>query len=83
MSNTELTIQRFVQKNLLYNAADAEIRVTDSLLDSGLIDSMAVLKLVSFVESEFGLEVTDEEVVPENFETIEAIVRLVESKRAG
>ena len=83
MSDTEQTIQRFVRENLLPHGAEAEIGTTDSLLDSGLIDSMAVLRLVSFIESEFGFEVTDEEVVPDNFETVEAIARLVEGKRAS
>ena len=83
MSDTEQTIQRFVRENLLHHGTEVEIGTTDSLLNSGLIDSMAVLKLVSFIESEFGFEVTDEEVVPDNFETIEAIARLVEGKRAS
>ena len=83
MSDTEQTIQRFVRENLLHHGAEVEIGTTDSLLDSGLIDSMAVLRLVSFIESEFGFEVTDEEVIPDNFKTIEAIARLVEGKRAS
>jgi acyl carrier protein len=54
-----------------------------SLLDSGLIDSMGVLELVMFLETEFGISLGDEEVVAENLDTIERITTFVVSKRRG
>lgn len=51
------------------------------LLDSGVIDSTGVLELVTFLESEFGVKVQDEEIVPENFETVGRIAAFVDSKR--
>ena len=55
---------------------------SDSLLESGLIDSMGVLELVTFLESTFSIQVADEEVVPENLDTIAGIVAYVRRKRA-
>lgn len=52
-----------------------------SLLDSGLIDSMGVLELVMFLESEFGISLNDDEVVAENLDTIERIAAFVARKR--
>jgi len=52
------------------------------LLENGLIDSLGIFHLVSFLESEFGVEVQDEELVPENFGTIANIAQLVASKRS-
>lgn len=52
----------------------------DPLLDSGILDSLGVLDLVGFLEKEFTVRVSDDELIPENFETIEALVTFVENK---
>jgi acyl carrier protein len=54
-----------------------------SLIDAKVLDSLAIQQMVAFLEDEFGIEVRDEEVLPSNFETIGAIARLVDSKRAA
>ena len=59
------------------------LRDTDKLLESGLIDSLGILDLVAFLESEFHVHVTDDELLPENFQSVEAIVKFVERKRNG
>jgi acyl carrier protein len=50
---------------------------TASLLDAGVIDSTGVLELLMFLETEFGLVVPDEDLVPENFDSVDAIGRYV------
>ena len=52
-----------------------------SLLDSGVIDSLGILDLVAFMEETFGIQASDEDLVPENFDSVSALVRFVESKR--
>ena len=52
------------------------------LITNHVIDSLGLLQIVSFLESEFSVEVQDEEIVPENFDTIAAIAKLAESKLA-
>ena len=52
----------------------------DSLLGGNVIDSMAVLKLIVFVETTFDMTLDDEDVVPEHFETITRVAKLVQSK---
>jgi acyl carrier protein len=60
-----------------------EMKVDDdaSLLDAGIVDSLGVLDLVTFLEDAFGVKVEDEELNPENFESVAALVRFVEAKR--
>lgn len=60
---------------------DRVVALDEQLLDTGVIDSAGIFELVAFVESTFGVEISDEEVVPEHFETIQSITALVESKR--
>ena len=53
----------------------------DSLIDSGLIDSLGIFKLVSLLEKEFAIKISDDELLPENFETTSAIVQFVIQKQ--
>ena len=50
------------------------------LLDKSVLDSLDILKLVSFLEDRFSIDVEDEDLLPEHFETISSIARFVESK---
>jgi acyl carrier protein len=61
---------------------DDETRLSNSvsLLQEGIIDSTGVLELVMFVEETFGFTVEDEEIVPENFDSVERLARYVRSK---
>lgn len=54
----------------------------DSLLDSGLLDSIGIFEMVTFLEETFGVKVEDEAIVPEHFETIALIATFVDSLRA-
>ena len=57
------------------------IKEGEPLLDAGIMDSMGILELVGFLEQEFAIHVSDDELVPENFETIEQIVGFVSRKQ--
>jgi acyl carrier protein len=50
----------------------------EDLLASDILDSMAIVELVSFLEARFGIQVSDDDLMPENFKTIEEIVAFVE-----
>ena len=53
----------------------------ESLLEAGVIDSMAVLELVGYIEQRYAITVGDDDMMPENFDTIEAIAAFIESRR--
>lgn len=55
----------------------------DSLLERGVIDSMAVLEIVGHIEQQYGVTVSDDDMMPENFDTIEAIAAFIASRRDG
>jgi acyl carrier protein len=55
----------------------------EDLLDQGIIDSLGMLRLIGFLEQTFGIEVLDEDVIPENFRTLVAVAGLVARKQAG
>jgi acyl carrier protein len=53
-----------------------------SFLDRGVIDSTGVLELVTFVEGEYGITVADDDIIPGNFDSIDALAGFVGRKRA-
>ena len=56
---------------------------SDSLLENGIVDSLGILELIEYIEGEFRIAVSDEELVPENFQSIQHIAAFVERKRDG
>jgi acyl carrier protein len=61
-------------------ARKQRLKDSDALLESGILDSLGVLDLVSFLEQQFSITVADDELVPENFQTITHIVAFIESR---
>ena len=73
-------LRAFVQDTLLGGRSVSD---GDELLLSGMLDSLSVLSLVSFVEQTYALKVPFEDVVIENFESLEAMGRYVDSRGAN
>ena len=73
-------IRQFIIETFLFDADDAALDDDESLLDLGIIDSTGVLEMVAFVEEEFGIEVKDEELVPENLDSISNLAAYIEKK---
>ena len=71
-------IHDYVGTNFLFDLT--EVSYEDSLLEQGVLDSTAVLELVMFVEETFGVAVLEHEVVPENFDSINALAAFVQDK---
>jgi acyl carrier protein len=81
--DTERKVRQFIEENFLFREDRAAVSDEESLIDAGLIDSTGVLELVAFLEDEFALRLADADIVPENLDSIRAIVRFVEGKRAS
>jgi acyl carrier protein len=76
-------LRAYVQENFLYTRHDVELRETESLFGRNIIDSLGVMELIAFVQSEFGVEVPDEMITEEHFGTLRAIANFVLDKRAA
>ena len=75
-------IRDFIVGNFLFDDSGSDLEETDSFLEKGIIDSTGVLELVSFIEGTYGIRVEDEELVPENLDTIRDVTAYVLKKRA-
>jgi acyl carrier protein len=65
----------------IVNKPDFSLKNDTFLLESGILDSLSLLKLVVFLEKRFAVVVSEEELVPENFKTIDSICNYIRSKR--
>lgn len=75
------TISNFIATTLLKDKDDVVIGPDDSLLLSGLIDSLGIMQLVKYVEKENEIKIAPGEITLKNFKTINAIVRFIERKQ--
>ncbi|MEQ9401688.1 MAG: acyl carrier protein [Longimicrobiales bacterium] len=71
---------RFIETDVV-GKDDASIEPEQSLLDDGLMDSIGLLRVIAFVESETGVRIPDARVTPINFESVVAIESLVAELR--
>ena len=56
------------------------IGLEDSLLETGIVDSLGVLEIVNYLITELGVEIDEEDLIPENFENVVSIVKMIERK---
>lgn len=73
-------VRKFIKERFMIGMAVDSLSDSDSMLEKGIIDSTGVLELVGFLEETFGLKVDDEELVPENLETVSNVVSFVARK---
>ena len=69
----EPQIREFIAKNLLYSDTGFAYADNTSLLREGIIDSLGVVELVEFVQTRFGVKVDQQEVVPDNFDSVASL----------
>lgn len=73
-------IRGFLTSNFLLGKGSVEVKDGDSFLDSGIVDSTGVLEFVSFLQETWDINVADEELLPENFDSIDNLTAFVMRK---
>jgi acyl carrier protein len=82
MDEVKQKIRNFVISNFLFGQGDS-LKNDASFLDNGIVDSTGVLELVAFVESEFGFKVPDVDLLPQNFDSVNALSDYVSRAKAA
>jgi len=77
----EQDIRAFVVENFLLGNDDG-LSSSQSLLEAGIVDSTGVLELVAFLERTYHVRLADEDLVPENLDSIDNMVRFIQAKQA-
>ncbi len=81
MPHVQQVVRSYIVDNFLFGQ-DGQFANDDSFLDKGLIDSVGILTLVEYVCQNYQITVYDEEIIPENWDSVNRIVRFVETKSA-
>jgi acyl carrier protein len=77
----ENEIRNFIAENFLFGNREKLPGDDDSFLQKGLIDSTGILEVISFIEEKFGISVEDDELVPENLDSIRSLTDFIGRKR--
>jgi acyl carrier protein len=73
------TVSNFIVENFLFGDAES-LKADTSFLEEGIVDSTGILELVMFLEETYGIKIEDDELIPENFDNLNRIVKYLERK---
>lgn len=77
------TVHDFIVEHFLFGDRSAPLGPEESFLDKGIIDSTGVLELVAYIQKEFGIDVHDAEIIPDNFDSISKLTQYILKKQSG
>ena len=80
MNQIQSEIRNFVAENFLFGEDPESLQNDDSFLETGIIDSTGVLELVAFIEDHYDVQVDDDELVPENLDSINRLIDFIDAK---
>ena len=78
--SVEDKVRNYILENYLFTEDQSELNNEDSFLEKGIIDSTGILEVIFFLEEEFEIKVDDEEMIPENLDSVNNIVKYINSK---
>lgn len=82
MSDVRKTVRNFIIDNYLFGD-DEGLEDNTSFLDKGIVDSTGILELIEFISDEFSINVEDDELVPENLDSIDNVTAFIGRKTDG
>ena len=74
-------IRGFILENYLFTNDTSALALDDSLLGRGIVDSTGMLEIIYFIEEQLGVKVADQDMIPDNLDSVNRIAKYVESKR--
>ena len=79
----ESSLRKFILENFLFTDDQGALANSESFLQRGILDSTGIMELILFLEEELGVVVSDEEMIPENLDSIDNLVAFVQRKQAA
>lgn len=74
-------IKGYILENFLYGGSENDLSNEDSFLEKGIIDSTGILELVAFVEKTFDIKIWDQDLIPENLDSINNLSKFISGKK--
>jgi len=73
-------LRHFILENYLFTDDQAALNDDDSFLEGGVLDSMGILELIDYLDEGFGIKVEGDELVPDNLDSINSLIKFISSK---
>ena len=73
-------IREYLTSELMKHKNISDFKESDNLIETGILDSLGIMKLLMYLEEKFSIQIADNDLIPENFETINKLLSLVEKK---
>ena len=77
----EKKLRSYILENFLFTDDESALKSSDSFLDKGIIDSTGIMEVIFFLEEEYGVKVEDDEMIPENLDSVDNIVSYIDKKK--
>lgn len=78
--SAEQKIRNYILENYLFTDDQSVLANDDSFLDKGILDSTGILEVIYFLEDEFNIKIEDEEMIPENLDSVARITHFIDRK---
>ena len=76
-----LEIKQFILRNYLFTDDLSALSDDESLMQKGIVDSTGILEMITHLEATYGIKVADDEMVPDNLDSVSSIVQFLHRKR--
>lgn len=83
MQDIKVEVRRYIEDNFIMGATGAGLADGDSFLEHHVLDSTGFLELIGHLEEAYGIKVLDDEMVPENLDSLESVAEYVARKRSA
>ena len=83
MQNIKADVRRYIEDNFIMGAGGTALADGDSFLEMHVLDSTGFLELIGHLEEAYGIKVLDDEMVPENLDSLQSVAEFVARKRAA
>lgn len=80
MANIKQELREFIIDNFLFGDTETKFSDSDSFMDTGIIDSTGILEVITFIEENYEVKVEDDEILPENLDSLDNLEKFINSK---
>lgn len=81
--SVEASIRNYILENYLFTDDPAALNSEDSFLEKGILDSTGILEVIYFLEETYGIKIQDNDMTPENLDSVNNIAAFIERKTAS
>jgi acyl carrier protein len=83
MEETITKVRKYILENFLFTDDETALCNDDSFLEKGIIDSTGILELMAFIGDEFQITIEDDEIIPENLDSVNCVASFILRKKPG